>query len=98
MLARAGEILKPFSRGRTMAIVTDTNLVPHLETLQASLAAAGVKSEAITLPAGESTKSWANLELLTDLLLELGVERGDHVIALGGGVIGDLTGFATSIL
>jgi 3-dehydroquinate synthase len=98
VLARSGEILKPFSRGRTMAIVTDENVRVHLATLQESLSAAGVASEAIVLPAGESTKSWANLEFLTDRLLELGVERGDHVIALGGGVIGDLTGFACSIL
>ncbi len=50
------------------------------------------------LPPGEGSKSWATLESLTDRLLELGVERGDHVIALGGGVIGDLVGFATAIL
>jgi len=98
LLGRAGEILKPLSRGRTMAIVTDENIRPHLATLQASLEAAGVASEAIVLPPGEGTKSWAQLESLTDRLLELGVERGDHVIALGGGVIGDLVGFACSIL
>jgi 3-dehydroquinate synthase len=98
LLARAADFLAPLSRGRTMAIVTDSNVLPHLETLQASLTAAGVASEAIVLPPGEGTKSWAQLESLTDKLLELGIERGDHVIALGGGVIGDLVGFATSIL
>jgi len=98
LLARAGGILAPLSRGRTMAIVTDENVRPHLATLQASLTEAGVASEAIVLPPGESTKSWAQLEALTDRLLDLGIERGDHVIALGGGVIGDLVGFATSIL
>jgi len=98
LLDRAGEALAPLARGRAMPIVTDENLLPHLATLQASFAAAGVASEAIVLPPGESTKSWARLEALTDQLLELGVERGDHVIALGGGVIGDLVGFATSIL
>ncbi|NWM49744.1 3-dehydroquinate synthase, partial [Escherichia coli] len=46
----------------------------------------------------EGTKSWGQLEALLDRLLDLGVERGDHVIALGGGVIGDLVGFATSVL
>ena len=81
-----------------MAIVTDENVRPHLATLQAALTAAGVTSEAIVLPPGESTKSWAQLEALTDRLLDLGVERGDHVVALGGGVIGDLVGFACSIL
>ncbi|WP_010187023.1 3-dehydroquinate synthase [Sphingomonas sp. PAMC 26605] len=98
VLARAGEWLKPLSRGRHMAIVTDENLLPHLATLQASLTMAGVASEAIVLPPGEATKSWAMLEQLTDRLLELGVERGDHVVALGGGVIGDLVGFACAIL
>ena len=98
LLGRAGALLAPLSRGRRMAIVTDANVTDHLATLQASLAAAGVKSEAIVLPPGESTKSWAMLEQLTDRLLDLGVERGDHVVALGGGVIGDLVGFACSIL
>lgn len=98
LLARAGERLAPLSRGRTMAIVTDENVLPHLATLQTALTAAGIASEAIVLPPGESTKSWAQLETLCDRLLDLGVERGDHVIALGGGVIGDLVGFACSIL
>ncbi len=98
LLARAGEHLAPLSRGRRMAIVADANVAGHLETLRASLDAAGVASEAIVIPAGEGSKSWATLETLCDRLLELGVERSDHVIALGGGVIGDLVGFATAIL
>jgi 3-dehydroquinate synthase len=98
VLSRAATHLKPLSRGRTMAIVTDANVAPHLATLQAALNDAGIASEAIVLPPGEATTSWAQLEALTDRLRELGVERGDHVIALGGGVIGDLVGFATSIL
>jgi 3-dehydroquinate synthase len=98
LLARTGDILQPLSRGRTMAIVTDDNLRPHLATLQASLSAAGIASEAIILPPGEGTKSWAQLEALTERLLELGIERNDHIIALGGGVIGDLVGFTASIL
>ncbi|MHA3841074.1 3-dehydroquinate synthase [Sphingomonas aestuarii] len=98
LLGRAGEILAPLSRGRRMAIVTDGNLLQHLATLQASLHAAGVASEAIVLAPGEATKSWSVLESLTDRLLDLGIERSDHVIALGGGVIGDLVGFATAIL
>ncbi|WP_260598900.1 3-dehydroquinate synthase [Sphingomonas endolithica] len=98
LLARAGDHLAPLSRGRTMAIVTDENVLPHLATLQAALHDAGVASEAIVLPPGEGTKSWAMLETLTDRLLALGIERGDHVVALGGGVIGDLVGFACAIL
>ncbi|MCT8000416.1 3-dehydroquinate synthase [Sphingomonas sanguinis] len=98
LLPRAAEWLAPLSRGRRMAIVTDENVRPHLAALQASLASAGVDSEAIILPPGEKTKSWAMLELVCDRLLELGIERSDHVIALGGGVIGDLVGFACSIV
>jgi 3-dehydroquinate synthase len=98
LLARGGTLLKPLSRGRPMAIVSDANVAPHLATLQAAMAAAGIASEAIILPPGESTKSWAQLERLTDRLLQYGVERGDHVIALGGGVIGDLVGFACSVV
>jgi len=98
LLARAGAVLQPLSRGRRMAIVADANVAPHLATLQASLDAEGVASKAIVLPPGEATKSWAQLEALCNRLIELGVERGDHVIALGGGVIGDLVGFACSIV
>jgi 3-dehydroquinate synthase len=98
LLGRAGEHLAPLSRGRRMAIVSDANVTAHLATLQASLGAAGVASEAIVLPPGEGSKSWGMLEQLTDTLLDLGIERGDHVVALGGGVIGDLVGFACSIL
>ena len=98
LLARAGTILAPLARGRRMVIVTDENLDRHLATLQASLSAADAESEAIILPPGEGSKSWATLESLTDRLLDLGVERGDHIVALGGGVIGDLVGFAASIL
>lgn len=98
LLARAAEHLAPLARGRTMAIVTDTNVSPHLATLQTALSAAGVRSEAIVLPPGEGTKSWKHLAELCDRLLDLGIERGDHVVALGGGVIGDLVGFACAIL
>jgi len=98
LLPRAAEHLASLSRGRRMAIVTDENVRPHLAVLQASLEAAGVASEAIILPPGEKTKSWAMLEHVCDRLLELGIERSDHVIALGGGVIGDLVGFACSIV
>ena len=98
LLARAGGLLQPLSRGRTMAIVADANVAPHLATLRESLSAQGIASEAIMLTAGEGTKSWTQLASLCDRLIELGIERGDHVIALGGGVIGDLVGFACSII
>ncbi len=94
LLARAGEHIAPLAKGRPTVIVTDENLREHLATLQGAIG----PSEAIVLPPGEETKSWAKLEALTDRLLELGVERGDHVIAFGGGVIGDLVGLAASML
>lgn len=85
-------------RPRTM-IVTDEHVAPHyLGGVVASLEAAGVTASSLVLPAGEGTKSWAGLARLTEWLIGEGVERSDHVIALGGGVIGDLVGFACSIV
>jgi 3-dehydroquinate synthase len=98
LLARAGPALRHLANGRAMPIVTDENLRGHLPVLQASLHAVGIASEALILPPGEGTKSWTQLAAVCDCLLEQGVERGDHIIAFGGGVIGDLTGFAASIL
>jgi 3-dehydroquinate synthase len=98
LLESAGERIAVLTRGRPVAIVTDENLTPHLATLSKALRAAGVESRALTLPPGEGSKSWATLSRVCDWLLERGVERGDHVVALGGGVIGDLTGFASAIL
>ena len=98
LLARAGEHLGTLARGRPMAIVTDENVRPHLATLQDALARADIASDALVLPAGEATKSWERLAEVCDWLLRRGVERGDHVVALGGGVIGDLVGFACAIL
>ncbi len=68
------------------------------ETIERSLQSAGFAADWFVVEPGEGAKSWAVLEKLTDWLLELGIERGDNVFALGGGVIGDLTGFACSVL
>ena len=85
-------------RPRTM-IVTDAHVAPHyLAAVEASLADAGVATSALILDPGEGSKSWAGLARLTEWLIGEGVERSDHVIALGGGVIGDLVGFACSIV
>ena len=89
----------PRLRKPVVPVVTDANVhAAWGPALDASLAAAGKRAEWHILPAGESTKSWANLMAVVDWLLALEVERGDHIVALGGGVIGDLTGFAASIL
>ncbi|HAF42394.1 MAG TPA: 3-dehydroquinate synthase [Sphingobium sp.] len=98
-LDRAGDTLKPYARKGRLVVVTDANVAAtQLPRLDASLRTAGITVEPIILPPGEQTKSWRYLEQLLDALLALEIERGDHVIALGGGVIGDLVGFAASIL
>lgn len=98
-LARAGEMLTPHLTRPILTIVTDENVANlHLQTLQDALADASIMSHVITLSAGEETKSFAQLEDLTQQLIALGIERNDLIAAFGGGVVGDLTGFAASIL
>ncbi len=98
-LGTLGKSLAPLLSRKSCVIVSDETVAAlHLEATKEALAAAGISSSAIILPPGEATKSFAQLEHLTGRLLELNVERQDVVIALGGGVIGDLTGFAASIL
>jgi 3-dehydroquinate synthase len=95
-LREAAAHLAPFARGNRWIVVTEENVAKHwLKPLSDGL---NRRVESITLPAGETTKSWNQLSALCDQLLHLGVERSDHIIALGGGVIGDLVGFATAIL
>lgn len=99
LLARAGSLIAERLPRARVAIVTDENVAPlHLATLEESLRAAGVASTSITLPAGEKTKSFDSLQSVVDAVLAARLERGDAVIALGGGVIGDLTGFAAGIV
>ncbi len=98
LIARAGELMAPFlPRGRTAVVTDETVERLHGAQLRAALKAAGVVSDWIVMPPGEQTKSWAGLADLCDRLLALGLDRGDVVTAFGGGVIGDLTGFAASI-
>ena len=99
LLAEAGQRIKALLRRPLTAIVTDENVARHhLGTLRAALAAQGIKAREIILPAGEKTKSFTHLADVCDGLLAGGIERSDAVIAFGGGVIGDLTGFAAAIL
>ena len=89
----------PLLRKQTVPIVTDDHVAPlWRDAIDASLAADGKGARWLVLPAGESTKDWTHLEQVCDFLLAEGVDRGDHILALGGGVIGDLTGFAASVL
>jgi 3-dehydroquinate synthase len=99
LLQNAGTLLGPHLKRDFTVIVTDANVARHhLKTLQEAFTATGVASETIVLPAGEKSKSFATLAELCDRLLALGIERRDTIVALGGGVIGDLTGFAAAIL
>ena len=99
LIARAGAEIASRLKGRKAAIITDENVAPlYLETLAASLNAAGIVSAEVVLPAGEKTKSFEHLIDVCDKVLEARVERNDCVIALGGGVIGDLSGFAAGIV
>jgi 3-dehydroquinate synthase len=99
LLTHAGATLLPYARGKRLLVVTDDQVEQHVwPTFQISCADAGLEILLFTLPAGEGAKSWARLEALTDWLLDNHVERSDHIIALGGGVVGDITGFAAHIL
>jgi 3-dehydroquinate synthase len=94
----AGEIL-PLMRRRHAVIVTDENIRRHwLEPLEASLAAAGIARHTIVLPAGEETKDLDHFGRLAEEVLACGIERGSMLVALGGGVVGDITGFAAATL
>jgi len=99
IVAQMGTLVGPILRSKRAIIITDENVAKlHLDAAEKSLAASGIKSDAVILPAGEATKSFSNFEKLTNRLLELGAERKDTLIALGGGVIGDITGFAAAVL
>lgn len=99
LLARAGQEIVALAGKRRVAILTDETVAGlHLPVLQASLAAEGIAAPALALPAGEGTKNWADLGRATEWLLAQKIERKDLVVALGGGVIGDLAGFAAAIL
>jgi len=99
LLDRAAAYLAPLARNGRIVVVADAQVIePHLARLRTALAAVGVAVESIIIPSGEASKSWRQLETLTDRLLAIEVERGEAIVALGGGVVGDLTGFAASIV
>jgi 3-dehydroquinate synthase len=99
VIDRAGELLLPYARGSKLIVVTEETVAKHiLPRFEAGLLAAGIATDAIILPAGEASKCWTTLARLCDDLLARSIERSDTIVALGGGVIGDLVGFAASIL
>ena len=97
LIDRAGKRLFSFARDGRLIVVTDEHVWAALgERFVTGLG--GLDAVPIIMPPGEASKSWSGLATLVDRLLELGIERSDHLIALGGGVIGDLAGFAASIV
>ena len=99
LLAAAGAHVAERLGARACAIVTDAHVAAHhLEALKTALDGHTRLAGSLVLPAGEATKSFHHLQTVCESLLDAGLERRDVVIALGGGVIGDLTGFAAAIL
>lgn len=99
LLARAGEVLAPYARDGRLIVISDENVWAALgNAFSDDLGHQGFSCVPVVLPPGEATKSWEQLSSLIDALLDLGVERKDHIIAFGGGVIGDLVGFAAAIV
>jgi 3-dehydroquinate synthase len=98
LIEQAGTLIAPFARG-PLPVVTDANVAfLHLDRFLGVLEQAGLNPKPITLDAGEGTKCFASLERLIGELIATGVDRGGLIVALGGGVIGDITGFAAGIL
>ncbi|MBL3571547.1 3-dehydroquinate synthase [Rhodovulum sulfidophilum] len=97
LLARAGAEIGPLLRRPRVAILTDETVAAlHLAAFRAGLG--DIEAPALALPAGEATKCWAQFGRAVEWLIEQKVERRDIVVALGGGVIGDLAGFAAAVL
>ena len=98
LLAVAGGLIKPLLASPRAIVVTDANVGPlYLAALEASLGEAAIDHDAVVLAAGEKTKDIDHLARLTDSLLEMKIDRATTLIALGGGVVGDLAGFAAAI-
>lgn len=98
VLRNGGARIAAVTGGKAPIVVTDRNVAQHhLATLNASLTEAGITpGDAIVLPAGEKTKDFTHFQGLMDEILGRGIERGAMLLALGGGVIGDITGFAAA--
>ncbi|HEV7248343.1 MAG TPA: 3-dehydroquinate synthase [Shinella sp.] len=98
LIAAAGREIASRLKGRKIAVITDAHVAPlYLDGFMAALNAEGIDAVSLVLPAGEKTKSFEHLISVCDSVLAARIERNDAVVALGGGVIGDLTGFAAGI-
>ena len=99
LIDRAGELSRPLLAAPRVTIVSDETVAPiYGARLAASFEKAGVKTTSVTVPAGESSKEFANFGRLMNALLDQRPDRKTTLVALGGGVVGDLTGFAASVL
>lgn len=99
LIQRAGDFIAPVLKKKRVAVITDETVARlHLETLTQSLSKHSIEVLPIILPVGEQTKSFAQYEALLDQLLQAQISRDEALIAFGGGVIGDLTGFAAATL
>ncbi len=99
IVANVGELLSPIVKGECVLVVTDENVAGlHLASLTAQMDEAGFAYEVMVLPAGEATKSFVHYEKLMDWLLSHKPTRKSTLVAFGGGVIGDLTGYAAATL
>ena len=99
LVSSAGAEIAPLLNRPKVFVLTDENVANHhLDGLRLGLESANIGMSALALPSGEGTKSWHELERAVEWLLAEKVERRDMVAALGGGVIGDLAGFAAAIL
>ena len=97
LLASLGERIKRLRPGARVAIVTDANVGRlHLAGAEAALKSSGIESARIVVPPGENSKSYATFEKVCEAIISARIERSDLVLAFGGGVIGDLAGFAAS--
>src|SRR5262250_3194111 len=98
-LASLGQRIAALRPGAKAAIVTDETVARHhLAATEAALAAAGIGTTSVTVRAGETSKSFPVLERVCEALISARIERADVVVALGGGVIGDLAGFAAAVV
>lgn len=99
LLSRVGEELAAVTRARRVALVSDSNVAPlYGARVKESLEKAGFAVQTVSFPAGEANKTDATLHMLYDALLSCGFTRGDAVAALGGGVVGDVAGYAAATL
>ncbi len=97
LLDGLGEAVAPLTRGRTAVVTDETVAALHGPAVLSSLEAAGVRARLLTVPPGEGSKSFAELERVLDRLAAFGLDRTDLIVALGGGVVGDLAGLAAAL-